>query len=643
MGPIVSGGGSSVVHHKLRRLRVYGGFLDKLDIRFADGLNCIIGGRGSGKTTVLEFIRHALDRAPRSGTSAAKLADDRLKNLLAANLGASGYVELEFESQEGLVYQIRRGAHDAPQVTDAHGKPVRPEVLGSSVLVDAAIFSHNQIEDIAQNPVAQRELIDRLCGQQSHAIETQLAQTTSALRENAQRVIALHARLHAAQRDLIDLSSWESKLAAANAALGEGGVADLQTAAEHKALREQEKAALDRVRAALGKLRGLIGDTVLPQVRGLTAAIPDAVLKGPNGHVLGDLSREIQRKVAEIELYVSSPLDKIALLDRSVDTAGAALAVAHAPQEARYAELAAVAAKSGARLAARDEAAREVLRLSGSKGELGELQAALDETLRARGELRDELTRLRGDRHARRSAAAGSVSAHLGGKVRIILAAAADVTAYREFLVAVMRRSGKQYNAPIERLVAQVSPVQLGQFVDRDDHAALAATAEINPEFAESLLKALREAPERRFELDVLELEDIPRIELQVQGDWRSSDKLSTGQKSAAILPILLMDSEAPLLVDQPEDNLDNSFITDAIIPQLAASRGRRQLVFITHNPNLPVLGEAAQVIVLEADGRNARLVAQGPVEAVKQHILRLMEGGREAFRQRQQRYEVGP
>lgn len=631
-----------MVHHKLRRLRVYGGFLDKLDIRFVDGLNCIIGGRGSGKTTVLEFIRHALDRAPRSGTAAAKAADDRLKNLLQANLGTSGYVELEFESQEGLVYQIRRGAHDAPTVTDAAGKPVRPEVLGSSVLVDAAIFSHNQIEDIAQSPVAQRELIDRLCGQQSHAIETQLAQTVSHLRENAQRIIALHARLHAAQRDLIDLSSWESKLAAANAALGEGGLSEgLQTAAEHKALREQEKAALDRVRAALNKLRALIGDSVLPQVKALSAAIPEPVLRGPNGHVLADLSREIGRKIVEIDLYVSSPLDKITLLERSVDDAGVALTTAHGPQEARYAELAAVAAKSGARLAARDDAAREVTRLSASKAELVELQAALDDTLRARGQLRDELVRLRGDRHARRSAAADNVSAHLGGKVRIILAAAADVVAYREFLVAIMRRSGKQYNAPIERLVTQVTPVQLGQFCDRDDHAALAATAEINPEFAESLLKALREAPERRFELDVLELEDIPRIELQVQGEWRSSDKLSTGQKSAAILPILLMDSEAPLLVDQPEDNLDNSFITDAIIPQLAAIRGRRQLVFITHNPNLPVLGEAAQVIVLEADGRNARLVAQSGVEGVKQHILRLMEGGRAAFHQRQQRYDV--
>ena len=99
------------------------------------------------------------------------------------------------------------------------------------------------------------------------------------------------------------------------------------------------------------------------------------------------------------------------------------------------------------------------------------------------------------------------------------------------------------------------------------------------------------------------------------------------------------MDSEAPLLIDQPEDNLDNSFISDAVIPQILAIRGKRQLILITHNPNLPVLGEAAQVIVLEADGRHSRVIHQGDIESTKQHIVRLMEGGREAFRQRARSY----
>lgn len=629
-------------HHKLRRLRVYGGFLDKLDIQFADGLCCVIGGRGSGKTTVLEFIRHALDRSPRSGTPAAKAADERIKALLHANLGPSGFLELQFESQEGLVYNIRRTAHEAPTITDSAGKIMKPEVLGSTVLVDAAIFSHNEIEDIAHSPAAQRALIDRLSSQTLQAIDNRLAQTASLLRENAQRLVQLQVRMQGATRNLVDLSSWESKLQAATAALGGEAVSPaFKAAADHKTLREQESAALRRLRETLGKLRTILGETVPAQLAAIATSIPEPVLAGPNGPVFAALHRDILRRQTTLPVLLESPLDAIGALDRLAEQTADNLAAAQRPQEAEYTAIMARAEQSSARLAARDEAAREVLRLSSAKQELQELELGIAEAQAARTRLRGEFAKIRGERSERRSAVAAQITDRLGGKVRVIVARDAELTAYREFLVAVMRRSGKQYNAPIERLVTQVSPAQLGALCDRGDHGALAATADINPEFAESLLRNLREQPDRRFELDVLDLEDVPRIELQVHGDWRSADKLSTGQKSSAILPILLMDSEAPLLIDQPEDNLDNSFISDAVIPQLKAIRGRRQLVLITHNPNLPVLGEAAQVIVLEADGRSSRAIAQGDVEAAKHHIVRLMEGGRDAFQQRAQRYGV--
>ncbi len=627
-------------HHKLRRLRVYGGFLDKLDINFVDGLCCVIGGRGSGKTTVLEFIRHALDRVPRSGSTSARQAEERIRGLLAANLGPTGYVELDFESQEGLVYKIRRSAHEPPAITDAAGKPIKPEVLGSSVLVDAAIFSHNQIEDIAQNPAAQRELIDRLSSQSLQALEARLGETSSLLRENAQRIVQLQVRIHNATRNLVDLSSWESKLAAATAALGGDAVSPaFKTAADHKALREQEKAALGRTRDAIARLRSALGESVPAQIRGLSGLIPDAVLAGPNGQVFSDLARELTRKQTELEILLSSVLDRLTPAERSLEAATTALQAAHAPQEAEYSALTARAEQSSAQLAARDEAAREVMRLSTARGEMIQLEADLTEARSARVRLRQDFARIRGERSDRRATIATQVSDQLGGKVRVIVARDAELGPYREFLAGLMKRSGKQYNAPLERLTSQIAPDRLGELCDREDHAALAASADINPEFAETLIKALRDQPERRFELDVLDLEDVPRIELQVHGEWRSADRLSTGQKSSAILPILLMDSEAPLLIDQPEDNLDNSFISDAVIPQLMAIRGRRQLVLITHNPNLPVLGEAAQVVVLEADGRHSKVIAQGDVEAVKQHIVRLMEGGREAFHQRAVRY----
>jgi len=630
-----------VGHHKLRRLRVYGGFLDKLDINFGDGLCCVIGGRGSGKTTVLEFIRHVLDRVPRSGSPASRQAEERVRGLLAANLGATGCVELEFESKEGLVYTIRRTAHEPPTVTDAAGKPLKPEMLGSSVLVDAAIFSHNQIEDIAHNPAAQRELIDRLASQSLQTLEARMAQTISLLRENAQRIVQLQVRIQGATRNLVDLSSWESKLAAAIVALGGEASSAFKTAAELKTLRDQEKAALVHAREVVTRVRQSLVETLPAQIRSLGGALPDALLTGPNGQVFAELARELSRKQNEIGMLAELPLDKLAALERTIETTGDQLARAHAPQDSEYAALMARAEHSSSKLAARDEAASEVARLSSAKREVVELEAAATQARGAREALRQEFARIRGERSDRRGALADQISDRLGGKVRVIVARDAELTAYRDFLVGLMKGSGKQYNAPIERLTAQVAPDKLGALCDREDHAALAASGDINPEFAESLIRQLREQPERRFELDVLDVEDVPRIELQVHGEWRSAERLSTGQKSAAILPILLMDSEAPLLIDQPEDNLDNSFISDAVIPQILAIKGKRQLIVVTHNPNLPVLGEAAQVVVLEADGRHSKVIHQGDVESAKQHIVRLMEGGRAAFHQRARSYGV--
>jgi recombinational DNA repair ATPase RecF len=80
--------------HLLRRLFVLGGFLDRVNIEFAPGLNCIIGGRGTGKTTALEFIRFALDAAPEDAKAAA-----RIDELAEHNLD-SGRVELGIETKE---------------------------------------------------------------------------------------------------------------------------------------------------------------------------------------------------------------------------------------------------------------------------------------------------------------------------------------------------------------------------------------------------------------------------------------------------------------------------------------------------------------------------------------------------------------
>jgi ABC-type lipoprotein export system ATPase subunit len=101
-----------------------------------------------------------------------------------------------------------------------------------------------------------------------------------------------------------------------------------------------------------------------------------------------------------------------------------------------------------------------------------------------------------------------------------------------------------------------------------------------------------------------------------------------------------LLESDNPLLVDQPEDNLDNRFIYETIVSSIRSIKQRRQLVFVTHNPNIPVLGDAERVFVLRSDGETAKVVKQGSVDECKDEIVTLLEGGAEAFQARQQRYD---
>ena len=118
---------------------------------------------------------------------------------------------------------------------------------------------------------------------------------------------------------------------------------------------------------------------------------------------------------------------------------------------------------------------------------------------------------------------------------------------------------------------------------------------------------------------------------------WRELDQLSTGQKATAVLLLLLLQSDAPLVVDQPEDDLDNRFIAETIIPTMRDEKCNRQFVFSSHNANIPVLGDAEQIIGLTStveDGTERTCIAEnlcGSIDRqdVKSLIKDLLEGGR--------------
>ena len=147
----------------------------------------------------------------------------------------------------------------------------------------------------------------------------------------------------------------------------------------------------------------------------------------------------------------------------------------------------------------------------------------------------------------------------------------------------------------------------------------------------------------RRRELAAVRCRDRYLIELGMDdGGYRRLDDLSGGQRVSVLLSLLLeTNDDRPLVIDQPEDELDNRFLFETVLPALKRLKGRRQIVVATHNPNIVVNGDADQVILLEATANRGRVAQAGAIEepAVRDAIVRTVDGGDEAFRLRRLKY----
>lgn len=120
---------------------------------------------------------------------------------------------------------------------------------------------------------------------------------------------------------------------------------------------------------------------------------------------------------------------------------------------------------------------------------------------------------------------------------------------------------------------------------------------------------------------------------------YKNINQASAGQKTAAILSFLLVHGDEPLLLDQPEDDLDNALVSELVVEQLRRNKAHRQLLVVTHNANIVVNADADLVMTMDFNGQ-INLASEGGLQetAVRQDICRVMEGGEEAFRQRYKR-----
>ena len=239
------------------------------------------------------------------------------------------------------------------------------------------------------------------------------------------------------------------------------------------------------------------------------------------------------------------------------------------------------------------------------------------------------------------------VTRKLAGRVRVRV----EFCGNREPLFQLLRdKVGGRLSDAIN-VLRQTENLSLPAFVQacRDDADAIAAGFGVPRTQAERLA---RTPDATLMQVEELDLPSTTKIELNTAPlheaeNWQTLDQLSTGQKATAVLLLLLMESDAPLVVDQPEDDLDNRFITEGVVPRMREEKRRRQFLFSTHNPNIPVLGDAELILGLSASGEagsgGAKVAPEhmGAIDAqpVRELVEELLEGGEEAFERRRRKY----
>lgn len=308
--------------------------------------------------------------------------------------------------------------------------------------------------------------------------------------------------------------------------------------------------------------------------------------------------------------------------------------------------LPAMAGKSGQEVGvAYQRLMQEIERIKPLTTRLANFESLREKLRQERRNLLGGLSDLRSQHIQALQQAAKRLNKRLEGKLKVVVVPEADRTPLKNFLLSChLEGVGEKRLAWIEEMEA-ISPLALAQAIG-EGAASLQVDWGLTSLVADALIKL---QPSQLMELEALELDHRVDIELNVSHNdsapvFRPLNRLSTGQQCTAILHMLLLENVDPLIMDQPEDNLDNAFIAERIVAELRKAKTNRQFLFATHNANIPVFGDAEWIGVFTASESQGCLgfEAQGSIDVpvIRDQVASILEGGRDAFIQRKEKYE---
>ena len=622
-------------YSKINSIKIEGGYFDGLEANFSGHLDAVIGGRGTGKSTLLECLRYALE-VPHKAEDARKQGDQ----IVRENLGREGgrvVVELRSAANNMKRYKVIRRYGEPARVIDEVGdeSSLRP---GTDLLPGAEIYGQNEIYELARKRDELTRVLDRFLPQDA-AQESDLESVRRKLEENGARLVKAHERKDEVEVRIAELPKLEERARQFKEQGLEEKLRMVPLLARERQLEPRIGQEVERVREAQRSFEEDLPDLVFISDKALDG-LPHADLLREGRQILEGLKKTLQQKLDEIGVAVSEAETALVPL---VERWRQAMEESETRLEKEFASLPAMAGKTGREVGlSYQNLLREIEEIKPTRSRLKTVDALVDDLEQSRRNLLGEMSDLRSKRTVAKQRAAKRLNGRLAGKLRITVTADGLRRPLRRFLQDLPGvgpgRTKWIDDAEGLTVLGLVAAIRGGR------GALLERGWGLTPGLADELTR-LNES--QIHELESIDIQDEVSIELNVSHSgperFRALEGLSTGQQCTAILHLLLLDNRDPLIMDQPEDNLDNAFIAERIVRELLSAKTERQFLFATHNANIPVFGDAEWIGVCTSTGERAEMPPhmQGSIDVpeIRDHVAGILEGGKEAFTQRREMY----
>lgn len=639
-------------------------FLGKLNLFLSPQYNTLIGGRGTGKSTLLEYIRWAMCIPPvrtPDDTDQVLEFERRSKALIEKTLAdVKGAVRVT-TTLNGVPHIVeRRSSGNGDRLMLKIGadefRPVDEEEVRRLIPIEA--YSQKQLSSVGGRPADVLRFV-------LAAVETDVGRIEDQIASASDEIRAAYGRLRIAER----ASEEAARLASEKDSL-----------LQQKSELEKQYSGIDPADAqVLRSADGYASEIAQLDRWTLETTEAEVALRRARAELKEQPSSfEPKTDVPDKELMSSlrSTLDAFyTSLREQVDSAMALFsgeAMERFRQDSREIRQKVDAARSlfkdaRARAHAHEKAIKEVETISKRISEIdGRLNALGREVSSAEAAELDygtstnawmQAVHARGALTARRAQLVETRSRNL---VRAEVVVAGDLKAPVNVLAEVSRGSrvrSDKFSDLHEYLVEQDKPLESwlravdelrGVMGHESDDSTLPPCPVLHAAgLTDKELKAIATRLDDDAWLRVrlaLPLDSVKFEYKSREGEYLDFSQASAGQRATALMRVLLADEGAPLIIDQPEDDLDNRIIHE-IASDIWGAKGRRQLIFASHNANLVVNGDADLVVVfdysVQGEQTAGHIVQTGSIDDrnVCAAITEIMEGGREAFQLRRDKY----